>query len=417
MANIQASIITIGDELLIGQTIDTNSAFIAQCISHIGIDVQRRIAVGDEKAAIVNALNEELNKSDIVFVTGGLGPTADDITKPLLCEYFGSKLVVNEDVLKHVKDIFQRRNRPFLERNLKQAEVPDNCTILHNKMGTAPGMLFEKNGKLLIAMPGVPFEMAGIMTDEVVPYLQKNIVSDALLHHSVITAGEGESFIAEKIKDIEEALPPYIKLAYLPGAGVVKLRLTGRGSNRLELKAELDKWQGMLAERLDSIVIALEDIPLEQLIGTSLLQKKATLSLAESCTGGMVGHYITQVAGSSKYFKGSIICYQNEIKEHLLGVPKEIITTYGVVSQQTAIAMAEQVRKIMSADYSFSITGLLSESDEEERVPVGTVWMAVASANKTFAKEFRFHYDRHRNKEMALQMGMLLIWKMINDKL
>jgi nicotinamide-nucleotide amidase len=417
MANTLASIITIGDELLIGQTIDTNSAFIAQAINSIGIDVQRRVAVGDEKPAIVNALDEEIAKSDIVFITGGLGPTADDITKPLLCEYFGGKLVVDENVLAHVRGIFEKRTRPFLERNLKQAEVPDNCKVLRNRMGTAPGMLFEKDGKIIIAMPGVPFEMASIMTDEVVPYLQKNIVSDALIHHSVITAGEGESFIAERIKDIEEALPAYIRLAYLPGAGIVKLRLSGRGSDRAKLTVELGKWQTMLAERLANIVIALEDIPLEQLIGQALLKKKATLSLAESCTGGMVGHYITQVPGSSRYFKGSIICYQNEIKEHLLGVPKETIDEFGVISQQTAIAMAEQARKVMNADYSFSVTGLLSPSDEEERVPVGTVWMAVSSADKTFSKEFHFHHDRHRNKELALQMGMLMIWKMINGKL
>ncbi|RYE24531.1 MAG: CinA family nicotinamide mononucleotide deamidase-related protein [Sphingobacteriales bacterium] len=417
MANTRASIITIGDELLIGQTIDTNSAFIAQCVNSIGIDVLRRVAVGDDADAIKNSLTEEMSNADIVFITGGLGPTADDITKPLLCEYFGGKLVVNDQVLAHVKQIFSTRNRPFLERNMKQAEVPDVCTVLNNKMGTAPGMMFKKEGKIIISMPGVPFEMASIMTDEVMPYLKANITSDALVHRSVITAGEGESFIAERIKDLEEALPAHIRLAYLPGAGVVKLRLTGRGSDEAQLVIELEHWQAALAERLQNIVIATEDIPLEELIGLSLMKKNATLGLAESCTGGMVGHYLTQVPGSSKYFKGSIICYQNEIKEHLLGVPKATIDDYGVISEQTAIAMAEQARKVMNADYSFSVTGLLSASDEEERVPVGTVWMAVSSAEKIFSKEFRFHYDRHRNKEMALQMGMLLIWKMINDKL
>ena len=417
MANIQASLITIGDELLIGQTIDTNSAFIAQCLNKLGINILRRVAVGDEADAIKSSLDEELQHSNIVLITGGLGPTADDITKPLLCEYFGARLIVNEDVLAHVKEIFTKRKRPLLDRNLKQAEVPDNCKVLHNKMGTAPGMLFEKNNKIVIAMPGVPFEMANIMTDEVVPYLEKNIVSDALVHRSIMTAGEGESFIAERIKDIEESLPQHIKLAYLPDSGIVKLRLTGKSNNKTFLTAELDEWQQKLAQRLDNIVLALEDTPLQQLIGTSLLQQKATLALAESCTGGMVGHYITQVPGASKYFKGSIICYQNEIKEHLLGVPKETIEQFGVISQQTAVAMAEQARKVLNAEYSFSVTGLLSASEDEERVPVGTVWMAASSEHKTVSKEFRFFYDRHKNKEMALQMGMLMIWKLINDKL
>lgn len=417
MSNIAASIITIGDELLIGQTIDTNSAWIAQHLNELGIDVLRRVAVGDDRNAIIDALDEELERATVVLITGGLGPTADDITKPLLCEYFGGQLVVDERVLTHLKEIFTKRNRPFLERNMKQAEVPDNCTVLFNKMGTAPGMWFEKNGKVIIAMPGVPFEMVSIMADEVLPRFRNLFVSDALLHRSVITAGEGESFIAEKIKDIEEALPPYIRLAYLPGAGMVKLRLTGRGADALKLSAELETWQKQLADRLENIVIALEDIPLEEILGRWFTANNATLGLAESCTGGYIAHHITQVMGSSEYFKGCIVSYSNDVKEKILGVKKETIVQYGAVSEQTVIEMAKNALGVLEVDYTFAITGVLSIGGESDRVEVGTVWMAVADKNEVKTKKFWFPYDRPRNKEMAVSMSMLMLWRFLNGKL
>jgi nicotinamide-nucleotide amidase len=417
MANTSASIITIGDELLIGQTIDTNSAWIAQQLNALGIAVLRRVAVGDERGAIVDALDEEIDNADIVLVTGGLGPTADDITKPLLCEYFGGKLVVDEKVLAHVKDIFTRRHRPFLDRNMKQAEVPDVCTVMFNRVGTAPGMMFRSGEKVIIAMPGVPFEMMAIMEDEVIPYLKANTTSDVFLHRSVITAGEGESFIAERIIDLETALPSHIKLAYLPAFGIVKLRLTGSGANEAELVKELEYHQQAIAARLDNIVIALDDVPLEVLVGNVLLEKNVTLSLAESCTGGNIGHLITQVEGSSRYFIGSIVCYQNEVKENILGVPAQTIAEYGVYSEPVAIAMAEGARNVLKSDYSLSVTGLLSADENEQKVPVGTVWMAVSDSNRTVTKEFRYHYDRKRNKEMAVQAGLLLIWRFLQNKI
>jgi nicotinamide-nucleotide amidase len=417
MSNINAIIITIGDELLIGQTIDTNSAWIAQRLNALGIDVVRRVAVGDTRDAILHSLDEELAKATLILLTGGLGPTSDDITKPLLAEYFGGKLVVDERVAAHLKDIFTKRNRKFLERNLKQAEVPDNCTVLFNKMGTAPGMWFDKGEKIIVSMPGVPFEMMSIMEDEVLPRLSEKITSDALLHYSIITAGEGESFIAEKIKDLEETLPAHIKLAYLPGSGMVRLRLTGRGTDKLSLSNELKLRQEEIANRLEDIVVSLEDLPLEYILGKSLLEKKATVGLAESCTGGLIAHHITEVLGASGYFNGSIVCYQNEIKEKVLGVKKETLEKHGAVSEQTAIEMAEGALKVLNVDYAFSVTGLLSAGGESDKVPVGTVWMAVADKNSTKTKEFRFYYDRPRNKEMATQMGMLMIWKFLHDKL
>jgi nicotinamide-nucleotide amidase len=417
MANIKASIITIGDELLIGQTIDTNSAWIATHLNEIGIDVQRRVAVGDDATAIRTALDAELSYSDIVLITGGLGPTADDITKPFLCKYFGAKLVVNEQVLEHVRTLFVQRNRPFLERNLKQAEVPDNCTVLHNRIGTAPGMWFEKQGKVIVSMPGVPFEMIAIMEDGVLPKLQQRYTSDALLHVSVITSGEGESFIAEKIQDLENALPAHIKLAYLPSPGMVKLRLTGRGDNKERLIEELKLRQEEIANRLENIVIAMEDMPMEYILGKALVQHNTKLGLAESCTGGYMAHLITQVQGASGYFQGSMVCYQNEIKERILGVEKGIIDQYGVVSEETAIEMARNTLKVLDSDISLSVTGLLSPGANDAQVPVGTVWMAVAGKQQIKTKKFRFHYDRHLNKELAAQMGMLMIWKFLNNKL
>ncbi|MCD6062208.1 MAG: competence/damage-inducible protein CinA [Flavipsychrobacter sp.] len=417
MANIQVSIITIGDELLIGQTVDTNSAWMAQRLNDLGIEIKRIVSVGDIAKDIKNALDEEIAAADIVLLTGGLGPTADDITKPLLCKYFGGDMVVNEEVLNHVKHIFEVRKRPFLDRNLKQAEVPDTCQVLFNKLGTAPGMLFERNGKVIISLPGVPFEMMGIMEDEVIPYLQQNFISDALLHRSIVTAGEGESFIAERIADLETTLPLHVRLAYLPSAGIVRLRLTGRGADKQRLVKELEMYQDQISNRLENIVVSLHDLPLEHILGRTLLEKQKTIGFAESCTGGYIAHHITQVMGSANYFQGSVVCYQNEIKESLLGVKKETLDKHGAVSEQTVIEMANGARRSLKADIGLGVTGLLSPGGGEDHVPVGTVWIGVADENRTVTKEFRFHYDRPRNKDMATQIGMLMAWKFLEDKL
>ncbi len=416
MSNINAVIITIGDELLIGQTIDTNSAWIAQRLNELGIDVVRRVAVGDERLAIINALDEESQRASLIIITGGLGPTSDDITKPLLCEYFGGTLVRDERVLAHLYELFKRRNRPVIERNLKQADVPDNCTVLFNEMGTAPGMWFEKNGKVYVSLPGVPFEMKHIMQHEVLPRL-KHHTSDALVHRSIVTAGEGESFIAEKLVGFEEKLPAHIKLAYLPDSGFVKLRLTGRSQHPDMLVAELEQLQSELAGILGPIVIAHEDIPMEVLLSRTLLEKKQTIGLAESCTGGFIGHTVTQVPGASAYFMGSIVSYDNAVKQHVLGVPATTLTEQGAVSEATVIAMAQGARRVLNTDYALSVSGVLGPDGGTDRVKVGTVWMAVASATEVRTKEFRFFYDRERNKEMAVKNAILFLWKFINGKL
>lgn len=413
MSTIKATIITIGDELLIGQVIDTNSAWIAQKLNDLGIDVLRRVAVADDRAAIIGALDEELMHADVLLLTGGLGPTADDITKPLLAEYFGGELVVNEEVLAHLEHMFALRNKPMIGRNRKQAEVPDMCTVLFNRMGTAPGMWFERSGKVVVSMPGVPFEMMNIMEDEVLPRFRQRYFSDAIVHRTIITAGEGESFIADAIQDLEEALPAHIRLAYLPQYGMVRLRLTGRGPDERELIREMELIRDAMANRLEHIVVSFDDLPLEHIIGKELTVQGRTLGLAESCTGGYVAHRITQIMGSAGYFQGSIVCYQESVKEKLLGVDGNTLKEQGVISEQTAIEMARGAMKVLNADYGFGVTGLLSPGGDEDRVPVGTVWIAACFGGEVRTKEFRFHYDRIRNKEMAVQMSLLMIWRLV----
>ncbi len=417
MSTVKATIITIGDELLIGQTIDTNSAWMAQRLNELGIDIERRVTVTDTKEGIKLALDEEIPRADIILMTGGLGPTADDITKPFLSEYFGGELVVDQQVLTHVKELFAIRNRPFLERNLKQAEVPNVCTVLFNKVGTAPGMLFESNGKFIVSMPGVPFEMMDIMTTGVLPRLKEKYISDAIVHQTIITSGEGESFIAEHIKDIEEQIPVHIKLAYLPSPGIVKLRLTGRGANQEQLEKEIAGIQSQIKERIDNIVVAEEDIPLQEILGRALKEKGATVCFAESCTGGYVSHLMTQVQGSSSYFNGAIVPYQSKLKHKVVGVDATALDEHSAISEEVAIELANKTRVLMDCDYCLSLTGQLSYGGEDDHIESGVVWMAVADKDRVETKRFKFHYDRWINKEQAAQMGMLMMWKFVNNKL
>lgn len=411
MKSTLASIITIGDELLIGQIIDTNSAWIAQELNKLGITMHRRIAVGDEWNAIWNTLTEELKSSDIVIITGGLGPTADDITKPLLAKYFGGAMRRDERVLEHVTNMFARRNKPMLESNRMQADVPDTCKVLFNTRGTAPGMWFQQNGKVTISLPGVPGEMKGIMQDEALPLLQELYAGGAIVHTTIVTAGEGESYIAESIKDIEQSLPPHIKLAYLPGAWIVKLRLSGYGTDENNLRKEVYEFKQKLLNRVQHIAVAVEDMPLEQVIKNTFTEKNITLALAESCTGGNIAHLATQIPGSSAYFKGSIVCYHPSVKTNILNVPQATLAEHGIVSEATATAMAMGARQAIGADIGFGITGTLGPTIEEERTPIGTVWMAVTNGTHTETRCYQFHYDRLRNKDVAVSMAMLLIYR------
>ncbi|HRX93965.1 MAG TPA: competence/damage-inducible protein A [Chitinophagaceae bacterium] len=399
-----ASIITIGDELLIGQTIDTNSAFIAQELNKIGVWVRRRVAVGDVYEDIKEALDEESRESQIIIITGGLGPTADDITKPLLCDYFGGKLVVNEEVLAHVKFLFEkifRRPGPILERNLKQAEVPDNCTVLFNKNGTAPGMLFERDNKIFISLPGVPHEMKGLMTDEVIPKLLEAFTMPVIAHRTACTAGQGESMIAELLKDFEPALPPNIKLAYLPSYGMVKLRLTAKGDNKTDLEKELNPYFDQMLLLVKEYLVSDEDKKMEEVIGGILKEQHKTLATAESCTGGYIAHLITSIPGSSSYFNGTVVSYANEVKRNVLGVLQETLDTHGAVSEETVIQMATGVRQKLNTDYALATSGIMGPDGGTDEKPVGTVWIAVANAEKTETLKLNLRFGRERNIQMT----------------
>jgi nicotinamide-nucleotide amidase len=416
LQKINASIITIGDELLIGQTIDTNSAFIAQELNKIGVWVRRRIAVGDVYDDIWDALDEEGSASDIVIITGGLGPTADDITKPLLCEYFGGKLVMDEKVLAHVEHLFEKvfkRPMPLLDRNKKQAEVPDVCTVLHNARGTAPGMLFQKNGVCFISLPGVPHEMKGLIKAEVIPYILNNFNLPAMAHYTLVTYGQGESQLAEMLKDFEPSLPSHIKLAYLPNYGMVKLRLTAQGVNKEEVEKELTPYFSNLQELVKEFLVTTRDEGLEIVVGKLLKEKGKTMSTAESCTGGYIAHLITSHAGSSNYYKGGIVSYANEVKQNLLQVNSETLGTVGAVSEETVKQMAAGALQQLHTDYTIAVSGIMGPDGGTEEKPVGTVWIAVGNKEKTETLKLNLRFDRERNITITANQALNFLRKFI----
>ncbi|TDO28071.1 competence/damage-inducible protein A [Sediminibacterium goheungense] len=418
MEKVFASIITIGDELLIGQVIDTNSAWIAQELNKTGIAVKNRVAVGDVWEDIWQALDAESKKASIVLITGGLGPTADDITKPLLCEYFGGKMILHEETLAYVTFLFEKVfKRPMIERNRKQAEVPDVCTVLKNEKGTAPGMLFEKDGVIFISMPGVPHEMKWLMLHHVLPLVEKRFTRGVIRHSTLLTAGIGESFLAEMIADIELSLPSHIKLAYLPNYGMVRLRLTASGTNAALLEHELSGYFNQLLERTKDYLVIDEDIPMELVVGKLLKARNQTLSTAESCTGGYIAHVISKHSGASAYYTGSVVSYDNRIKTDVLSVPSHVLETVGAVSEATVKQMAEAVRKIMKTDYAIAVSGIMGPAGGTDTKPVGMVWIAVASTEKTIAQVFNFRFDRARNIELTATNALNLLRQLILGKL
>jgi nicotinamide-nucleotide amidase len=416
MKNVNASIITIGDELLIGQTIDTNSAWIGQELNKIGVWLKRRVAVGDVWDDIWNALDAESKESDIIIITGGLGPTADDITKPLLCKYFGGKLIVNEEVLTHVRYLFDkvyRRPGPMLERNLKQAEVPDVCTVLHNARGTAPGMWFEKDGKIHVSLPGVPHEMKGLMINEVLSRIPKYFQLPFIIHRTAFTMGTGESMIAEKIKDFETGLPGHIKLAYLPGYGMVKLRLTARGDDKEKMEKELDERFSILKELVAEWLVTDKDENLATVVIKILKEKNKTIGTAESCTGGYIAHLITSNPGSSVGYKGSIISYANDVKENILGVSDKTLRTVGAVSEETVIQMVKGAIEKLNVDFAVATSGIMGPDGGTDEKPVGTVWIAAGNKGKVQTAKLAFRFDRERNIEMTSHTALNFLRKFI----
>jgi nicotinamide-nucleotide amidase len=413
MERVLVSIITIGDELLIGQTIDTNSAWMAQQLNAMGIWVQRRVAVGDIKEAILKALEEEGAISDIVLITGGLGPTADDITKPVLTEYFGGKLVRDEATYRQVMQFFESRGLPTLQRTVDQSLVPDVATVLHNTRGTAPGMWFEKDGKIYVSLPGVPHEMKGLMEDHVLPRLREHFDTPAVLHQTLITSGMGESFIAERLVDFEAGLPPNIKLAYLPSYGLLKLRLTALGEDKLSTAAALSIYFHQLKDLLPDIAVADQDLPMAELLGKVLQEQHKTVGTAESCTGGFISHSMTIIPGSSAWYNGSLVTYSNEMKMHLLGVKSETLNKYGAVSEEVVREMAAGALKQLKTDYIIAVSGIMGPDGGTPEKPVGTVWIAVGSATEVVTVKRQLIYSRYNNIQMTATYAMNELRKLI----
>jgi nicotinamide-nucleotide amidase len=419
MNEVNAAIITIGDELLIGQTIDTNSAFIAQELNKTGIWVKRRIAIGDVREDILNALREQSRDCNLIIITGGLGPTADDITKPTLCEYFGGKLVLHQPTLEHVTYLFEhvfRRPMPLLERNRRQAEVPDVCTVLKNERGTAPGMWFEKDNVFFVSLPGVPHEMKGLMLDSVIPKLKKTFKLPVVLHRNLLTSGIGESLLADHIADFENDLPSHIKLAYLPAYGMVRLRLTSRGSDKNSVENELDNLFIQLKSFVKKWMVTDEDISLPEAVLNLLQSKKKTVSTAESCTGGNIAHLITSIPGSSASYNGSVVSYANDAKENLLGVKRETLLQFGAVSEQTVVEMVNGALKELKTDYAIATSGIMGPDGGTPEKPVGTVWIAVGNNKKIIALQHSFRFDRERNIELTTHNALSMLYRFVKEE-
>ena len=413
----RAEIITIGDELLIGQTIDTNSAWIGAELSKLGFDVYRITSVSDRREEILKVLTEVTGRSDVILITGGLGPTSDDITKHTLCEFFETKLVTDPVVSSMISGMMLRRNYPVNENNRKQAEVPESCRVLYNETGTAPGMWFEKGGSVFISMPGVPLEMKHIMTVHVLPELGKRYDSQKIIHKNIMTYGTLEAKLAEILTGFEAGLPDFIKLAYLPSYGIIKLRLTAKGPQGTELENEIREQTDKLYKIIPGLIYGEDEETLEMVAGRLLRESNTTLSAAESCTGGYISHLITSVPGSSDYFKGTVIAYDNSVKTSLLKVNENIINRYGAVSREVSQAMAAGIKELLSTDYSVAVTGVAGPGGGGDEKPVGTVWISVASPENLTTEKFVFGSDRMLNiRRSSLAALNLLRKQIINEK-
>jgi nicotinamide-nucleotide amidase len=410
-----AEIITIGDEILIGQIIDSNSAWMAQQLNAAGVRIKQISSVSDNEEHILSALKEASERADVILITGGLGPTKDDITKKTLAKYFGVGMKRDQQTLDNVTRIFAKYNRPLLDVNIRQADVPQNCEVLFNSNGTAPGMWFQENGKVYVSMPGVPFEMKYLMEDLVIPKLKATFNLPTIVHQTILTAGEGESFLAERIADIENELPTEIKLAYLPNLGQVRLRLSAYGSDEEKLKQDLEIQTKKITERLGDTVVATEDIPLEKAILLLMAKSKQTLSLAESCTGGYIAHLFTSLPGASSVFMGGAVSYSYEMKEQMLGVSHNTLWETGAVSEETVREMVEGALRNFATDYAIAVTGIAGPDGGTPDKPVGTVWIAVARKDKTVAKKYVFGNKRIQNIERTAITAMVDLLKLLRE--
>ncbi len=411
----KATIVTIGDEILIGQIVDTNSGFIAKALDKIGVQTHEMLSISDDKKHILDTFSSLQNKVDLVVITGGLGPTKDDITKKTFCDYFDDVLVEDKAVLDHVTEIIEGfYKRPITQLNRDQALVPSKCEVLFNKMGTAPGMWMKKENTVYISLPGVPYEMKYLVENEIIPKIVNEYKRPYILHKTIMTYGEGESRIAEKIESWENNLPDFIKLAYLPSPGKVRLRLTARGENKELLEKSIQENVESLTKIISEIIVGFdEDETIEVMIGRLLTSQNKTIATAESCSGGKIAQMLTSVAGSSNYFRGSVVSYATDTKIDILNVSTKIINDYSVVSAEVAKAMAIGIQKIMKSDYAIATTGNAGPSKGDSEAEVGTVFIALVTPNGVFVEEFNFGQPREKVIDRTANKALEMIQKEI----
>lgn len=413
-----AEIITIGDEILIGQIVDTNSAWLAVELNKVGITVKQITSVSDDESHILQSFANAETRADIIIVTGGLGPTKDDITKKTMYKYFGSKgWKTHQASLKIIEQIFAKYNAPLLPSNILQASLPNNCEVLINSLGTAPGMWFNKNGKIFISLPGVPYEMMNLIEHTVLPKIIAQFKLPFIIHRTILTAGVGESFLAEKLEDIENQLPQHIKLAYLPRLGQVRLRLSGRGTNQAQLQSQINVFVDKITNTIPNNWITTQDIPLEKVILDLMAQKKITLSVAESCTGGAISQIFTQHAGCSKVFMGGGVVYSNILKTKILDVSPKTLATFGAVSEQTVTQMVTGALTNFKTDYAIAVSGIAGPDGAQPDKPIGTVWVAVANAQKTVTQKFTFGTNRPQNIERSVINSLNLLYQLLKSSI
>lgn len=404
----EVEIINIGDELLIGQVVNTNAADMAKMLNKAGFDVRKTSVIGDEAEIIRSSLQSAMQRAAVVLITGGLGPTKDDITKKVLAEEFDSSLIMNEQVRVHVERYFASKGLPFTPTNAEQALVPDKCRVVFNSVGTAPGMCFEKNGKLVFSMPGVPFEMRTMMP-EVIEIMKQHFKSEAVEYKTLLVSGIGESFLSDKLEGFEANLPRGISLAYLPKDGTIRLRLTAKGADRNKVTDMLGKQTELLLASVKDYFMGFECDNLAETLGERLSENGKTVATAESCTGGNIAHLITLVAGSSRYYKGSVVSYANEVKEKVLGVRAGDLQQYGAVSEEVVKQMAEGVKRLLKTDYAIATSGIAGPSGGSDEKPVGTVWIAVAGERGCVAEKFLFNTTRDNFIERTSNQAILML--------
>lgn len=407
-----AELINIGDELLIGQVVNTNASWLAERLNSIGIRVRQILAISDAREHIIQAIDDSFKSADVLILTGGLGPTKDDITKLTLAEYYKSPLITHAPTLKDVEEFFRLRGRPVTEINRRQADIPACCEPLSNSQGTAPGMWFESEGKILASLPGVPFEMKALMEDHVLPRLAARINGDVIIHKTIMTQGIGESMLADLIAGWEDALPANIRLAYLPQPGIVRLRLTAAGNFRESVESALKQQIEALLNIIPDYVFGYDNATLEEVVGNMLRQENKTLCIAESCTGGYLAHLVTRVPGSSDYFRGAIIAYSNELKTKILDVDSGLIHKHGAVSREVVEVMAQEARQRLGCTYALATSGIAGPAGGTPEKPVGTVWIALATPDSVISKKFLFGNNRERNIHITAlsALNMLRLW-------